>query len=48
MIGWLNNSVEWFIRDSFGEEKWLQILDESKVAYPWVSSCPYSDKVTYE
>jgi len=48
MIGWINQSVQSFITDTFGEEKWLQILSESGVEFPWVSSCPYSDKVTYE
>ena len=28
--------------------QWHLILAESGVSYPWVSSCPYSDKVTYE
>ena len=48
MIGWINQSVEAFIKDSFGEDKWLTILAESGVSYPWVSSCPYSDAITYE
>ncbi len=46
--GCINQSVEHFIIDSFGEEKWHQILEKSGVSYPWVSSCPYADKVTYE
>ncbi len=48
IAGWINNCVEAFIRDSFGQEAWLAILAESGVQYPWVSSCPCSDTITYE
>ena len=48
MIGWINQSVQGFITDTFGEDKWFQILEESGVEFPWISSCPYSDKITYE
>ncbi len=40
--------MEQFIIDSFGEDKWNIILAESGVSYPWISSCAYADKVTYE
>ena len=46
--GWINNAIEAFIRETFGEEKWLTILGESGVQYPWVSSCPFSDTITYK
>lgn len=47
--GWVNKSVEEFIIDSFGEDKWNQILSESKVTeVAWVSSCAYADSITYE
>lgn len=47
--GWVNKSVEEFIVDSFGEDKWNQILSESKVTeVAWVSSCAYADSITYE
>ena len=48
MIGWINQSVQAFITDSFGEEKWNEILLASKVSFPWVSTCPYSDSITYD
>jgi guanylate cyclase soluble subunit beta len=48
MIGWINLSIEEFITESFGADKWKEVLEKSKVDSNWVSSCPYADKVTYE
>lgn len=48
MLGWINLSIESFIVDTFGADKWDQILKASGVHKNWVSSCPYSDKITYE
>lgn len=47
MLGWINLSIEEFIRETFGEEKWQQVLKVSGVHRNWVSSCPYPDKDTY-
>jgi hypothetical protein len=47
LAGWINVSIERFICDSFGEDKWNQVLAASGEKYPWVSSCPYADAVTY-
>eukprot|EP00798_Chlamydomonas_sp_ICE-L_P003500 gene3500-13567_t len=49
-LRWINNSVEAFLKDTFGEQKWLEILNESGQAstYPWVSSCPFTDQITYD
>ena len=30
MIGWINNSVESFIRDSFGDEAWLAVVAKAR------------------
>lgn len=48
MLGWVNQSVEAFITDTFGVEAWLKVVEASGVHPNWVSSCPYSDKITYE
>lgn len=48
MLGWINLSIESFVTDTFGAEAWQQILAASGVHKNWVSSCPYSDKITYE
>ncbi|KAG2499523.1 hypothetical protein HYH03_002469 [Edaphochlamys debaryana] len=48
MIGWINLSVEAFICDSFGRDAWLKIIKQAHVETNWVSSCPYSDKITYD
>lgn len=47
MIGWINLSVKAFITDSFGPDAWVKILAESGEKEEWISSCPYSDSVTY-
>jgi hypothetical protein len=47
MIGWINLSVKAFIIDVFGADVWTKILAESGEEESWVSSCPYSDAVTY-
>jgi hypothetical protein len=47
MIGWINLSVKAFIIDSFGPDAWAKILAESGEKEEWISSCPYSDSVTY-
>ena len=47
MIGWINLSVKAFIVDTFGPDAWHTILEESGEKEGWVSSCPYSDNVTY-
>lgn len=47
MIGVLNQCIESFIVDTFGADRWAKILAKSGVQYPWVSTCPYSDKITY-
>ena len=48
MIGVLNQCVESFIVSAFGQEKWSLILSKSGAQYPWLSTCPYSDKITYD
>ncbi|KAF8066284.1 Gucy1b1 [Scenedesmus sp. PABB004] len=48
MLGWINLSVQAFITDTFGADKWEEVLTASQVPATWVSSCPYSDKVTYD
>ena len=48
MLGWINISIEAFITDVFGREKWEQVVKTAAVETNWVSTCPYSDKVTYE
>lgn len=48
MIGWINLSVEAFIRESFGDEAWEAILARTKHDSKWVSSIPYPDKITYD
>jgi len=48
MLGWINLSIESFVVDTFGADKWEVILKNSGVHKNWVSSCPYSDKITYE
>jgi guanylate cyclase soluble subunit beta len=48
MLGWINLSIEAFITDTFGRAKWNEVVALSGVHTNWVSSCPYSDKVTYE
>ncbi len=48
MLGWINLSIKSFIIDSFGAQAWEDVLQHSGVSADWVSSCPYSDKHTYE
>ena len=48
MIGVLNICVETFVVSTFGAEKWSEILAKSGVAYPWISTCPYHDNITYD
>jgi len=50
MLGWINQSIRAFICDTFGAEQWDQVLAAAGMPnnQDWVSSCPYSDKVTYE
>ena len=48
MIGVLNICVESFVVSTFGAEIWAEILVKSEVTYPWISTCPYHDKVTYD
>ncbi|KAG2441007.1 hypothetical protein HXX76_003860 [Chlamydomonas incerta] len=47
MIGWINISVESFVREKFGDAVWDQTLQASGVQAGWVSSCPYPDAATY-
>jgi hypothetical protein len=47
MIGWINLSVKASIIDVFGADAWTKVLAESGEEESWVSSCPYSDAVTY-
>ncbi|KAG2450442.1 hypothetical protein HYH02_004944 [Chlamydomonas schloesseri] len=47
MIGWINISVESFVREKFGDGVWEQTLATSGVQAGWVSSCPYPDATTY-
>eukprot|EP00798_Chlamydomonas_sp_ICE-L_P027068 gene27067-2301_t len=47
MIGWINNWFEAYIVEKYGEQKFVEILKLSGVPYPWVSSCPVGDEVTY-
>ena len=48
MIGWINLSIEHFITETFGLEIWKEVIAKSEIDPNWISSCPYSDKVTYE
>jgi hypothetical protein len=48
MLGWINQSIEAFVTDTFGAEAWRDIVAASGARTDWVSSCPYSDGVTYE
>ncbi|GLI65462.1 hypothetical protein VaNZ11_008812 [Volvox africanus] len=49
MIGWVNNSVECFVRDTFGDDVWASVVDVAGVGKGgWVSSCPYPDSETYQ
>lgn len=50
MLGWINQSIRAFITDTFGAGKWDEVLAAAGMApnLDWVSSCPYSDKITYE
>jgi guanylate cyclase soluble subunit beta len=48
MIGWINLSIEHFITESFGLDKWKEVVEKSEIDPNWISSCPYSDKITYE
>lgn len=48
MLGWINLSIESFVTDTFGADAWAAILGASGAHANWVSSCPYSDKITYE
>ena len=48
MLGWINQSIESFITETFGADKWQAVLASSGVHKNWVSTCPYSDKITYE
>ena len=36
MIGWINLSVEAFVRDSFGDAAWEAILEKTKEDPSWV------------
>ncbi|GLC33173.1 hypothetical protein PLESTB_000362800 [Pleodorina starrii] len=49
MIGWVNNAVESFVRDTFGDDVWSSVLKAAGVGTGgWVSSCPYPDVETYK
>jgi guanylate cyclase soluble subunit beta len=48
MLGWINISICSFICGTFGVEKWEAVVAAAGVTPNWASSCPYSDKVTYE
>ncbi len=48
MLGWINISIEAFIVEAFGRDRWEQVIKAAGVETNWVSTCPYSDKVTYE
>ena len=48
MLGWINQSIEAFVTDTFGPEAWRDIVAACGARTDWVSSCPYSDGVTYE
>ncbi|GFR47155.1 hypothetical protein Agub_g8846, partial [Astrephomene gubernaculifera] len=49
MIGWVNSSVESFIRDKFGDDVWNDVVKAAGVGERgWVSSCPYPDSETYK
>ncbi|EFJ47487.1 guanylyl and adenylyl cyclase family member, partial [Volvox carteri f. nagariensis] len=47
---WINNSVESFVRDTFGDAVWTSVLTAAGVSDSggWVSSCPYPDSETYK
>ena len=48
MIGWINLSVESFIRTTFGDDVWAKTVLNAHADANWLSSCPYPDSVTYE
>ena len=48
MIGWINLSVESFIRTTFGDDVWAKTVMNAHADANWLSSCPYPDSVTYE
>lgn len=47
MLGLINNCLESFIVETFGEPIWNSVLEETNVQWPWVSTCPYADAITY-
>jgi hypothetical protein len=48
MLGWINQMLQEFIVDTFGEGVWQQVLEKCDVPPDkWVSTCPYSDSYTY-
>lgn len=48
MLGWINISIASFICDTFGVDKWEEVVATAGVSTNWAATCPYSDKVTYE
>jgi hypothetical protein len=46
--GVINVCLEEFVTSTFGEQAWLEILAESGVQIPWVTTCAYADEVTYK
>jgi hypothetical protein len=38
MLGWINQSIEAFITQTFGADKWLEVVAGAEVSPNWVSS----------
>jgi hypothetical protein len=38
MLGWINQSIEAFITQTFGAEKWLEVIARAEVNPNWVST----------
>lgn len=48
MLGWLNLSIEAFVTENFGADKWKEVVAAVGCNTNWVTNCPYSDTITYE
>jgi len=47
MLGWINQMIQAFVVETFGQDAWEQIKEKAGVNTNWVSTCPYSDSMTY-
>jgi guanylate cyclase soluble subunit beta len=48
MLGLINQAFESFVREQYGDDVWADVQAAAGVHASWVSSCPYSDAVTYK